>query len=75
MKKNEKLNEYLSNTESDEIWVCAECGNPDIEERRWVNLNSAELCGGTDDGEFFCNGCKSIIYDVMFMKEYNDETI
>lgn len=67
---NNGLNSLLNNLATDKIWVCAECGSPDIEEKQWINLNTKENCGGTDDCEFYCNECADIVNHVTFLDKY-----
>ena len=46
---------------SDMTWVCEECGNPDIQIKAWVMVNSnkhVEDCPD-DDGKAWCNQCDS----------------
>jgi len=42
-----------------EIWVCPDCGSEDVEEGRWVNVNTGEVAGGVSDDDYYCNKCET----------------
>lgn len=73
----DKLDEILNNLDPSKIWVCPDCGSPDIERmiKQWINLNTNEDCGGADDIEYFCNGCLDFVTDVTMMDKYNRKNL
>ena len=64
----------LKEMSPEQIDVHSECGSPDLEERRWVNINTNKIgdVDGTDD--IYCNHCEKIIYvdKVISMADYDD---
>ena len=48
----------VEHTEISPEWECPECGSTDIEESKWINVNTGEVSIG--DGPldtYFCNSC------------------
>jgi len=39
-------------------WYCAECGDTDVEEKRWVNMNNNEIHGTDQTGDYWCPVCE-----------------
>jgi len=64
------LNQILNTLPPSEIWVCSTCGSPDIEEKQWVNLNTKKNCGGTDEYEYYCNKCSTIVENVTMLDKF-----
>jgi rubrerythrin len=66
----EEIRKSIGASATDTIYVCKECGSPDIEERRWVNVNTStitETCG--EEGVVFCNNCNKET-KLVGLKEY-----
>ena len=52
------------------IYVCNDCGSPDVEIKKWVNLNTNIPITDVDD-ECFCNNCDTTTEYKML--EVNDK--
>lgn len=40
------------------IYICNECGSPDIETKMWVNLNTnIPISDAEEDNDCYCNNC------------------
>lgn len=50
------------------VWCCAECGSTDVEEKRWVNMNTDKIIHETDD-DYWCNNCEDYT-DIQTVEEY-----
>lgn len=42
------------------LFTCVECGGINVEERRWVDLNTGEVGDDTGDDEVYCRDCEEI---------------
>ena len=55
----------------EDVYVCAECGSPEVELKAWVNANTNEFMSTADDDYYdrWCNQCEDNI-DYCNKKEY-----
>ncbi len=53
--------EYRHKKEDSEIFVCNDCGSPEVELKAWVNANTDEYISDADDDDSgrWCNQCES----------------
>lgn len=54
----------------DEIFVCKECGNPDIEEKVWTKVNGYST-GTAEEGTVYCDVCEANT-ECMYLPEYEE---
>ena len=64
------LNELLNNLEPNEIYVCSQCGSPDIERKEWVNVNTGMCISQDDSSEIWCNNCNDFTHDMVTLEKY-----
>jgi len=41
------------------LWICDCCGSDNVQERRWVNINTEKVFGSCDDEDYYCDDCDS----------------
>lgn len=48
---------YLEIDLTDETYLCAKCGSPDIDGQQWVGVNTGLIKEIIDEDEIWCNNC------------------
>lgn len=43
------------------VWICPECKGTNVQEGRWVDVNTGELFGHTDENKFWCEDCEECV--------------
>lgn len=57
IKEVEQDCEYLEIDLTEETYLCTKCGSPDIDEQRWVGVNTGLVNEIIDEDEIWCNNC------------------
>lgn len=47
----------IDQLDNDELYVCAECGSLDIEQKHWVNVNTGLIIDTCEKEDIYCNVC------------------
>jgi len=55
----------------DNLLVCDDCGSSDVHVKAWVDANTNEFKGYTDETDRWCDQCECFV-EITSLKRYNE---